>query len=91
MKTKAGKVLSAEEWDASLERLMYKPPRMPVELYCKFVQVPTAQLDEDELKVLDALLFHLTCRLGAVLSVRLRCPVRATCAHMPDAAMVVCH
>jgi hypothetical protein len=54
MKTKSGHVLSQEEWEQSLKRLMYKPPRMPVELYCKFEQVPQAELDEDEIKVRPA-------------------------------------
>jgi hypothetical protein len=53
MKTKSGLVLSAEQWQASLERLMFRPPRMPVELYYKPEQVPVAHLDGEELKVRD--------------------------------------
>lgn len=54
MKTRKGRVLSPDQWERSLDRLVQKPDRMPIELYINFPQVPVASLDQEQLKVRPA-------------------------------------
>jgi len=51
MRTRGGRVLSAEEWQQSLNRLVRPPDKLPIEFYVHFPQVPVASLDKGQLQV----------------------------------------
>lgn len=51
MRTKQGRLLTAEQFNGALGRLMQRPVHLDVECYCKWPQVPRAHLNPQALEV----------------------------------------